>query len=128
MKMILFFIVLGLYSLSANARVNLIKAYYKSDMIWVQVEDTESKSLGWYSTLQVGIANTVLGCTGTNCIAKNFQIKNNSVYADIYVLFENKPSMKNVFILDLQNGNQLNPGALSVVSYQGKSVIVAHIF
>lgn len=127
MKVISLLFVLGVISSTAFSATKVVNSYFAKDSFWVQVEDSQTKTLEWHSATKVGIANTTLGCTGTNCVATNLQIKNKSVFGDIFVLFEKEPSFKNVFITDLQENNQINPAALGFVNHHGENVIVVYI-
>lgn len=127
MKVISLLFALGVISSSAFSATKVVDSYFAKDSLWVQVEDSQANTLEWHSASKVGIANTTLGCTGTNCFATNLQIKNNSVYGDIFVLFETEPSLKNVFISDLHSNNQIKPATLGFVNHHGENVIIVYI-
>jgi len=126
MKKILFFLIVGISSVGFAAK-NVVNSYFANGSLWVQVKDTQTNTLEWFSDTKVGLVNTALGCTGTNCMITNLKLNRNSIYGDVFVLFEPEASLKHVFILDLYKNNIVNPGHIAFVNHHGKNVIIVYI-
>lgn len=126
MSRILIFFSLIIFNTFALAKMEIVKGHIANNTIWVEVYDYETNTLQWHSSEKVGVVNSVFGCTGTNCIATNLKIRNNSIYGDIFVLFEAKPSLKDIFVLDIHKENKINPSELGFVVHHGENIILVY--